>query len=368
MAFQGVDAPGGKVWVTGEYLLWWLRGDRLPPLVTTSPAGTPVTAAGVLGAQGTQILFGDERVNGDARSGGRVTAGCWLDNDCRWGIEGSFFALQGLTDDFGAQSHGVPILARPFLNTTSGLADSELVAFPGILAGSVTASERSHCLIGAEALIRKNLLTKCCDLGEVRLDALAGYRFLYLDETLAIQENLITTGITDQVPVGTTFAVRDQFTTRNAFDGGELGLAVGLRGGPCTLDVIGKVALGANSETVSIHGSTATALPGGPVQVFPGGLLALSSNSGHHTESSFSCVPELDVNLGYWITSHLRLTAGYTFLYWTDIVRPGKQIDLGVNPNLLPPVLPGGQLRPAFSEQRTSLWAQGLSVGLEFRY
>jgi hypothetical protein len=368
VAPQGGDAPAGKLWVTGEYLLWWLRGDRLPPLVTTSPSGTPVTAAGVLGAPGTQVLFGDQRVNGDSRSGGRITAGYWLDHGCTWGIEARFFMLEGLNDSFDAQSPGAPILARPFLHTASGEATSELVAFPGILAGSVAASDRSRSLLGAEALVRKTLLAKCGNLGQFRFDVLAGYRFLCLDESLSVQENLTSTGTNSLVPAGTRFVVRDEFDTDNVFNGGQFGLAVGLRTGACTLDVIGKVALGATSQSVSINGSTATALPGGPINVFSGGLLALGSNSGRHSETSFSFVPELGVNLGLWVTHHVRLTAGYTLLYWTDIVRPGDQIDLVVNPNLLPPARPGGQPRPAFLDERTSLWAQGLSLGLELRY
>src|SRR5262245_8106792 len=60
--------PPGCVWASAEYLLWWTKGDRLPPLLTTSPVGTPLANAGVLGRPGTSVLFGDERVNDDARS------------------------------------------------------------------------------------------------------------------------------------------------------------------------------------------------------------------------------------------------------------------------------------------------------------
>ena len=53
----------GGFWIGAEYLLWSAKGDKLPPLVTTSPAGTPAPLAGVLGAPGTSVLFGDESVN-----------------------------------------------------------------------------------------------------------------------------------------------------------------------------------------------------------------------------------------------------------------------------------------------------------------
>src|SRR5262249_32043541 len=57
--------PPGQWWVRGEYLQWWLQGAHLPPLVTASPPGTPITSAGILGAPGTTVLFGDSDVNND---------------------------------------------------------------------------------------------------------------------------------------------------------------------------------------------------------------------------------------------------------------------------------------------------------------
>ena len=50
--------PPGRVWLRADYLMWFTTGTRLPPLVTTSPQGTPANQAGVLGAPGTTILFG----------------------------------------------------------------------------------------------------------------------------------------------------------------------------------------------------------------------------------------------------------------------------------------------------------------------
>src|SRR5689334_904180 len=49
--------PNQRLWVNAEYLMWWLNGDPLPPLVTTGPPST----GGILGP-GTHILFGDQRV------------------------------------------------------------------------------------------------------------------------------------------------------------------------------------------------------------------------------------------------------------------------------------------------------------------
>jgi hypothetical protein len=67
--------------VRGEYLLWWSNGNPLPSLVTTSPPGTPITQAGVLGTSGVETLFGDRTIDTGERSGGRVTISRWLEDD-----------------------------------------------------------------------------------------------------------------------------------------------------------------------------------------------------------------------------------------------------------------------------------------------
>jgi hypothetical protein len=128
------------------------------------------------------------------------------------------------------------------------------------------------------------------------------------------------------------------------------------------LGLLGKLAVGDNHQVVAADGSTTVTVPGQAPVVSPGGLLALSSNSGHFSRDRVSLVPEFGVNLGYQVTPHLRVFTGYTLLYWFDVVRAGDQVDLTVNPNLLPPVTGAvaGPPRPAPRFQTTDLWVQGL--------
>ncbi len=63
----------------------------------------------------------------------------------------------------------------------------------------------------------------------------------------------------------------------------------------------------------------------------PSGFVASGSNSGQFTRDRFAVVPELGINVGYQITRHVRASVGYTFLYWSSIVRPGDQVDLGLS-------------------------------------
>ena len=68
----------------------------------------------------------------------------------------------------------------------------------------------------------------------------------------------------------------------------------------------------------------------------------------------------------------LRLTAGYSFLYWNSVVRPGAQLDRNVNPAGIPSDQffgsPGGPVSPLFHFNGESYWVHTLTVGLDFRY
>jgi hypothetical protein len=120
---------------------------------------------------------------------------------------------------------------------------------------------------------------------------------------------------------------------------------------------------------VEINGSTTVTVPGFAPVTSPGGLLALSTNSGSHTRDVFAVIPEARVQLAYQVGPHLGVHAGYSFLYCSRVVRAGDQIDLVVNPALLPPPLPGAfPQRPAFRFEGSSVWAQGIDLGMELRF
>jgi len=109
--------------------------------------------------------------------------GAWL-NECRTlGVEGDFFLLSSRGSGFVASSTGSPILARPFLDATTGRPNSELVAFPGLLAGTVSAHSASTGLLGADAMLRANLCRGC----DYQLDLIGGYRYLRLSDVLHTQ-------------------------------------------------------------------------------------------------------------------------------------------------------------------------------------
>jgi hypothetical protein len=125
---------------------------------------------------------------------------------------------------------------------------------------------------------------------------------------------------------------------------------------------------------VDIAGGQLVTRPDTGATRFAGGLLALPSNIGHFARDRFAVVPELGVNVGFQLTNHLRAFAGYNFLYWSSVLRPGDQIDRGLNELAIPnfgsqPGTPAGDSRrPAVPFRDSDFWAQGVNFGLEFRY
>jgi hypothetical protein len=355
----------GRFWAEMEYLAWSVKGDRLPPLVTTSPTGTPLAQAGILGAPGTTVLFGDSSVNDGWRSGGRLRAGYWFDPQHQSGIEASIFGLEQASTGFSTTSSGTPVLARPFLEANTGLQNSTLIAFPGLVSGAVSASEISR-LYGAGALYRRDIGSYAMPWGAERFSVLIGYRFLHASDRLDIATT--STAVAGaNIPAGTVFAPTDSFHARSNFHGFDLGVAGAFSRGPWMLEWWAKVALGANFNEAQINGTTSITA-GGITTTSPGGLLALSSNIGNYTQTRFAAVPDFAVKAGYEFAPAWRVVAGYELLYWTGVQRAGGLIDTTVNPNLIPPAVGGGPQRPQAQFDTSSLLAHGFSVGIKYEF
>jgi hypothetical protein len=170
---------GSQYWVEADFLGWTVTGDKLSALVTTSPLGTPAPFAGVLGAPGTTVLFGNLAANDNWRAGGRLAGGYWFDPSHKTGIEASFFGLANASTGFNANSGGAPILAQPFTNAMTGAQNSFLSAFPGLFSGAISANDTSR-LLGAGIFFRQDIGW----WGSERFSALIGYRYLRSSDVL----------------------------------------------------------------------------------------------------------------------------------------------------------------------------------------
>ena len=359
------DARGGEpclLFGSADFLLGWVKGDQLPALVSTSPPGTAQVAAGVLGTSGT--LFGDRRVNTQVRSGVRANFGAYLDPAGEFAVEAGFFGLEGASSGFQAASNGTPILARPFTNATTGAAASALVAFPGLSTGSIRATDSANNLYGANLDIRERVYSS----SPFRVDASLGYRYLRYDEHVRVNSTIMPSS--GPFAAGTSLTTADDFGARNIFHGVDLGVRGEVDYEALSLAAYGKVAVGVLERTAVIAGSQVTSVPGAAAVTSMGGMLALANNIGTTSKTAYSAVPEVGLTLGYQFNDNIRFTAGYSALWWTNVTRPGDEIDLRLNTGLFPgnTQAAGTPNNPVVTNKYSDLWVQTLAFCVEVRY
>jgi hypothetical protein len=351
----------GYQWFAGaEYLSWWTNGPSTPALATNSPAGTAQANAGVLGRTGTSVLYGNDSLDSDLRSGGRFRVGGWADACQSHGWEVNYLFLADDSQGFTADANTNSILARPFFNASTGLQDSRLIVFPGLVTGNLGIESQTE-FQALEVMFRGCLMQTPCG----RTDYLFGYRYANLRDRLRINES--TLALSGPL-AGTTFDLYDQFDTRNTFHGLEIGV-ITQQQLSCgwSLDLLAKIAFGANHAHGTISGQRVTTNGLGS-DVVPVGLLALGSNIGNYTDNDFSMLPELGVKLNYNLNYRWKASVGYTFLCLTDVVRASDQIDTTINPSQIPPAVFSGVNRPLFPLGGSDFVAQGVSFGLECKF
>ena len=347
------------LWVRSEYLLWWTQGSHLPPLVTTSSAGTDISEAGVLGQSTTSILFGNGTVNTDATSGMRILFGYWFDDCQSLGVEASYVGLGRETARFAASSPSTSIIARPFYDTQFSTQSAMLAAFPDYLEGTVDCNLTSE-FQAIEVLLRRNMFRG----NRNRLDLLLGWRFARLDESLRINQYSEWPEAQGPIAAGTTKSIYDMFDAQNQFNGAELGVMYRKYAGRWSWETVMKLGLGCTHSRMLIDGMTTTTVPNVGTDTDTGGLLAQETNIGQYSHDRFAVVPELGVTLSYALTNRLHATFGYTFLYWSKVARPADQLD--TNASQLPPERITGSQQPAFQFITSDYWAQGMNFGLEY--
>ncbi len=199
------------------------------------------------------------------------------------------------------------------------------------------------------------------------LDLLGGYRYVELDESLSITANstlFTTTTFLDNMgnvlvaaPPGSGVQMFDRFSTRNQFNGGQVGARFQSLWGRWSLGGSFKLGLGDMHEVVTIDGST-TVVPvnGSAVQLIGGNYATLQI--GRYGVDRFAVVPEVQVNAGFQITPRIRTQIGYSFLFLSSVLRPGHQIDNTYD----------GAVHPSVPMIGSTFWAQGLNLGLQISF
>ncbi len=337
-------------WINADYVYWRIDGDSLPALVSTG--STLLTA-------NTQVLFGGGTENQGWSSGVRVRAGSPFGAKPRLGVAGGFFTLGEVKTTFTDSSTGTPIIARPFVNTSTGQQDAEVVAFgtsPGNVAVNLTSA-----VFGGDVGVTQALCTSCSHRLQLRL----GYRLLHLADHFDVTSH-------SQTSLGgqsLTIDIGDHFATTTTFHGVNAGISGTEDHGAWSTDWHAALAAGVNRSAISIAGSTTAAIgTSAPSTLAGGGLLALSSNIGSSNDSRGAVVVDLGADFGIRLSKQCRLVGGYTFMDWRAVMRPGGVIDTTVNPNLVPPATSGGPSRPTLQKNPASVAIQGVNVGVVFRF
>ena len=347
--------PLGRLWIHGSIFYGTINNEDAPSLIAAG-------GDAIVGNPDVMPLAAEDRNAGFFRSGFIFEGGYWLNKCQTIAIEGRLVLLESNKAPFEFVSNGSPTLGRSYTNSLTGRAETELIAAPGLYSGRASLLSESG-VIGGEANLRENLMcTKAW-----RMDSIIGYRYLRLSE--AIELNSIRTSLSELTgePVGTQTAIHDRFATQNDFHGGQFGLSGEYRFGNFYFDASGKIAFGVVRERLEIDGNRIESGPNGIPLVSVGGLLTQPSNIGYMTDTRFAVVPEAGFSLGYQMGPHCRTFIGYTFLYMSNVGRPGHAIDTMLNPTV-PTGTVVGSVHPLRRDSRDDFWMQGINLGLECRY
>lgn len=407
----GQDGDGGYGGVSrwefwGAYNLWVAKSQGVPgPLLTTSAP----SQAGVLGQSSTLVLAGGSPINYNAISGMQLNASFYGDDDRRFGalVSGFYTENRTISSKFGTAGAGfngdssdIPVLARPYIDSTTGQT-SLVVGGPnlGLASAIVTTSTETW---GIEASGVWNLFrTAPGEKWFISTDLIIGYKFLELKEDLGVitdtsvnavtstpvfgigpngfpvQTGVVNTPVT--VPVaGVTVVspgsilVTDRFTTMNLFNGTTVGFRNEVRYGMFSLETIAKVGLGDMHQVLEITGSTNTVSGTGAIGSAYGGLYANASNIGRYSHDDFAVVPEVQMNFGVNLTRSLSAYVGYNFMYMNHVIRPGGQMNSVIDSTSVPlsSVYGASGSTPAnhISFNQTDFWLMGANFGLAFKY
>lgn len=332
------DPKATRVWFGAEVLLGTTRSVNVVPVVTTGPAALGVPNAAAIGQPGTAPLFGGRRMLGDWRGGLRAEGGLWLDRGHDAGAVARFYSLYSTSDQFAGAGNGLNVVNVPQFVSLGGAVVQvpAYVGFPGLTTGTVSATTQTT-FAGGDL----NLRFRTRQNQTWRVDALVGYRQLYLRDELGY--DFAATGAAP--PAAALVTGGQSVRTRNEFYGGNVGLLATAGGKRWLVEGLAAVALGVNTSALDFDRNVVASATGLPATT-------LVSASTRDPMTYFGTVAEGGVRVGYRVTEYARLTVGYTALYWDNVRRAQDQVTLS----------------PALTGATTGFLAHMLSCGAELRY
>lgn len=351
-----IEVPEGPhFWADVDFLYWRSKGGLLPSLVATE-LGSPSQA--VPTSPLNAFLISDNRINGTMQSGMQASVGYWLDKPFGTGVEARYTGF--LHNDNLAQYTGTDrtFLNRPFWNEAANSPALFLLSSPSGSSVGLVRVGTSFDSFGIEA----NYLRRGPAMFSESFHWIMGLRYWNLEEELFVEGGSKTAGV--------NVSTFDSFATRNQFFGGQIGGKWNWTRNRFMIDLSWKMAVGAMLEDVNVDGRSMAVLPTGVRVDAPGGFLALSSNMGDHSRTKLAWIRESQIALSYAVHDNVILRVGYSFMYVSGVVRPGEQVDLGINPTLLPfsATPPTAPARPGFRFNDEIFFMYGVNLGLTIQF
>jgi hypothetical protein len=364
------DCSCEKYWLDADYLYWKIQDSpKVVPLVVEIPE-----VDDVVDYADAYVVLGGKKTDNKWRSGGRFSAGYWID-DCQcYGVEANYFFLPEATKKHSVCSDGSvgsPILAIPFFDVSQNPPQENLslISFPEEYAGAARLRVRNS-MQGAEL----NALMSTPYTCDMNLRFLGGFRWWNFRDHLTFETS--SPYVAPHLNAGDVYQTKDKFQAQNNFYGGQVGAEMDYCCDQFFFNLKGKVALGAMCRKADIHGffRTNDFNNFGEPLVYPGGYFALFTNHGNHSRTCFSVIPEVDINFGYDVSDCFRIQVGYTFIYVSNVLWASKLVDREINPTqsgaieFTPTPVLVGEARPRARFKEESLWVQGVNAGFEFKF
>ncbi len=202
------------------------------------------------------------------------------------------------------------------------------------------------------------------------MEGIYGFRFMAIKNKLTIDESITPVIAGTAFAPGTQILLNEKYDCSNYYLALNLGLDIRYSKGPWSLEMYGKVGLGAVWEKIDIDGNTQVIVQGLGTSTNSGGLLVDQRNIGQETDRmQFAIIPEFGINSRVQLNQRTALRFGYTVLFVDPVLRPADVVERNsVTPILLPPTGVTADRREIRELGDSSLLLHGIHGGIEYRY
>jgi Putative beta barrel porin-7 (BBP7) len=378
MAQPGAQPPATHWYLNSKFLLWFVKAQptNVPYLSTSAPQDS-----GLAGRPTTTLLHSRSDLGYNLFSGFQINGGWYRGADRRYGLDFGGMMFERKSNVFFAQSdtNGIPVIARPFVDASTGGPAVLTVAQQGLASGAALVST-SNEMFGAEANLLANLYRSCPeDACKWTIDGLFGFRYFELHEDLQIRtQSTILGGGSPRFNGAAIFnpaivSVTDIFDVYNRFYGGQIGTRATVDCGEWSFGFSSKLAFGVMNQVLDVNGRSdlldlSRSLSASSV----GGLYANALNVGRYRNDEFAVIPEFGLSIGRNWSSWLTTGIGYNYLYINRVSRPGNAVTNVVNPAIIPTSqsFGAGAVVPVPNRvlAQDEFWAQGVTFQMIVKY